>query len=84
MIEYHSGHPSCGFNRIVFSFFFFLGCLPEPGISAHDKRYHTLAMSSIQSFPIHLSSNGDLDLDTGVDVDNDLLDDLGRGVEATH
>lgn len=30
----------------------------------------------------HLSSDGDLDLDTGLDVDNDLLDDLGGGVEA--
>lgn len=29
-----------------------------------------------------LSSNGDLNLDTSVDVDNDLLDDLGGGVEA--
>lgn len=31
---------------------------------------------------LRLSSNGDLNLDTGVDVDNDLLDNLGRGVEA--
>ena len=29
-----------------------------------------------------LSSDGDLNLDTGVDVDNDLLDDLRGGVEA--
>lgn len=29
-----------------------------------------------------LSGNGDLDLDTGLDVDDDLLDDLGGGVEA--
>lgn len=29
-----------------------------------------------------LSSNGDLNLNTGIDVDDDLLDDLGRGVEA--
>jgi hypothetical protein len=28
-----------------------------------------------------LSSNGNLNLDTGIDVDNDRLDDLGRGVE---
>jgi hypothetical protein len=28
-----------------------------------------------------LSGNGDLNLDTSVDVDNDLLDDLGGGVE---
>lgn len=31
---------------------------------------------------LHLSSNGDLDLDTGLDVDNDLLDDLGGGSQA--
>lgn len=30
---------------------------------------------------IRLSSDGDLNLDTSVDVDNDLLDDLGGGVE---
>ena len=30
---------------------------------------------------IHLSSNGDLNLDTGLDVDDDLLDDLSRGVK---
>jgi hypothetical protein len=28
---------------------------------------------------LHLSSNRDLDLDTSLDVDDDLLDDLGRG-----
>lgn len=32
----------------------------------------------------HLSGDGDLDLDTGLDVDDDLLDDLGGGVEAVH
>lgn len=32
---------------------------------------------------IRLSSDGDLNLDTSVDVDNDLLDDLSGGVEAT-
>lgn len=31
---------------------------------------------------MHLSGDGDLDLDTGLDVDDDLLDDLGGGVEA--
>jgi hypothetical protein len=30
---------------------------------------------------IHLSSNGDLNLDTGLDVDDDLLDDLSGGVK---
>lgn len=29
----------------------------------------------------HLRSDGHLDLDTGLDVNNDLLDDLGRGVQ---
>lgn len=29
-----------------------------------------------------LGGDGDLDFDTGLDVDDDLLDDLGRGVEA--
>lgn len=32
-----------------------------------------------QSNQPNLSSNGDLNLDTGLDVDNDLLDDLGGG-----
>lgn len=32
--------------------------------------------------PHHLSSDGDLDLDTGIDVDNDLLDNLGGGSKA--
>lgn len=31
---------------------------------------------------VYLSSNGDLNLNTGLDVDDDLLDDLGGGVEA--
>lgn len=31
---------------------------------------------------LHLSSNGNLDLDTGLNVDNDLLDDLGGGSQA--
>lgn len=30
----------------------------------------------------HLSGDGDLNLNTGLDVDDDLLDDLSRGVEA--
>ena len=29
-----------------------------------------------------LGGNGDLDLDAGLDVDDDLLDDLGGGVQA--
>lgn len=31
---------------------------------------------------MHLSSNGDLDLNTSLDVDDDLLDDLSGGVKA--
>ncbi len=30
----------------------------------------------------HLSGNGDLNLDTGLNVDDDLLDDLSWGVKA--
>jgi hypothetical protein len=31
---------------------------------------------------VHLSSNGDLNLNTSLDVDDDLLDGLGGGEEA--
>ena len=31
----------------------------------------------------YLSSNGDFDLNTGLDIDDDLLDDLGGGVETS-
>lgn len=34
------------------------------------------------SMALVLGSDGNLDLDTGVNVDNDLLDNLGGGVEA--
>lgn len=61
--------------------FLFFCCLPEPGTSQPDQ--------TGVSFPVTLctktnplSSNGDLNLDTGVDVDNDLLDDLSGGVKA--
>jgi len=38
----------------------------------------------LHPFPrTHLSSNGDLDLNTSLDVDNDLLNDLGGGIKAT-
>jgi hypothetical protein len=30
---------------------------------------------------LRLCRNGDLDFNTGLDVDDDLLDNLGRGVE---
>lgn len=32
---------------------------------------------------LNLGGDGDFDLDTGLDVDDDLLDDLGRRVQAT-
>jgi hypothetical protein len=32
---------------------------------------------------LHLSSNRNLNLDTSLNVDNDLLDNLGGGVETT-
>lgn len=47
--------------------------LPSPGTTG-------LSVASLTS--MHLSGDGDLDLDTGLDVDNDLLDNLGGGVEA--
>lgn len=37
---------------------------------------------TLDNHRLHLSSDGDLDLDTGLDVDNDLLDDLGGGGKA--
>lgn len=45
----------------------------------------TTAFSTLQSF-VHpfvsaLCGNGNLHLDAGLDVDDDLLDDLGRGVQ---
>ena len=45
----------------------------------------TTTTASCQGLPhrARLGSDSDLDLDTGLDVDNDLLDDLGGGVEAT-
>jgi hypothetical protein len=43
--------------------------------SYHSQMYHQFLL-------FFLSSNGDLNLDTSLDVDDDLLDDLGRGVKA--
>lgn len=34
-----------------------------------------------RSHSAHLSGNGNLDLNTGLDVDDDLFDDLGRGIQ---
>jgi hypothetical protein len=42
-------------------------------------RYHITPKISIHW--LQLSSNGDLNLDTSLNVDNDLLDNLGWGVE---
>jgi hypothetical protein len=41
-----------------------------------------LSPSEIYITDSDLSSNRDFDLDTSLNVDNDLLDDLGGGVEA--
>ena len=53
------------------------------------ERVQSLSTSKVPVTPtsftmleLCLSSDGDLNLDTSVDVDNDLLDDLGGGVEA--
>ena len=46
---------------------------PSPGTTA----------SVTSPISVHLGGNGNLDLDTSLDVDDDLLDDLGGGVEAT-
>ena len=43
---------------------------------------HTVAKSTSHSVMSNsLSGNGDLDLNTSLDVDDDLLDDLSRGVQ---
>src|ERR1022692_2617150 len=42
---------------------------------------HFLSPSLYPSSTLHLSSNRDFDLDTSLNVDDDLLDDLGRGVK---
>lgn len=48
----------------------------------HLPRRQGLGHSNIfTKLEIRLSSDGDLNLDTSVDVDNDLLDDLSGGVE---
>lgn len=56
---------------------------------SETSTFHTLrdrnqdASVAACPFCTGLSSNGDLDFDTSIDVDNDLLDNLGRGVKAT-
>ena len=61
--------------------FFFFFCLPKLWllVLARARIFSQPRPDSIRL----LSSNGDFDLDTGVDVDNDLLDDLGGSIEAT-
>lgn len=51
--------------------------LAQPG-------HHSVSVSIASSLAssTRLGGDGDLDLDTGLDVDDDLLDDLGGGVEA--
>ena len=45
---------------------------------------HVFSIPPVLAHPYRcLSSNGDLDLDTGLDVDDDLLDDLGGGSKTT-
>ena len=46
--------------------------------------FGSFTIASLRVLPsrtVHLSSDRDFDLDTSLDVDDDLLDDLGRGVE---
>lgn len=60
---------------IVFLYFFFL-------VPWFGQRVPKTAFAASCPLPVgtpNLSSNGDLNLDTGLDVDNDLLDDLGGG-----
>lgn len=54
----------------------------KPAAKTADVRSDTTRPHLISQPLLHLSSNGDLNLDTGLDVDDDLLDDLGRGVQA--
>lgn len=45
------------------------------------------AISSLPQYPcptMHLSSNRDFDLDTSLNVDDDLLDDLCRSVQTAN
>lgn len=41
-----------------------------------------MGLVPIDTASTHLSGNGDLNLNTGLDVDDDLLDDLSGGVKA--
>lgn len=62
---------------------FLLSCLAEPGRHSSKLSYGLPKIPPRDfSHPSHLSGNGDLDLDAGVNVDNDLLDHLSRGGKA--
>lgn len=53
-----------------------------PRSSACPSSLSRTKRPSIHSEPtMHLSSNGDLNLNTGLDVDDDLLDNLSWGVQ---
>lgn len=45
---------------------------------------NTIFPTKYPSTKLHLSSDRNLDLDTSLDVDDDLLDNFGRGVETMH
>ena len=53
-----------------------------PAKAARDFLLQCNYSVSYLSTSLHLSSNGDLNLDTSLDVDDDLLDDLSWGVKA--
>lgn len=54
-------------------------CLPSYRGSYCDLRL--LSCPNLVLPKLHLSSNRNLDFDTSLNVDDDLLDDLGRGIE---
>lgn len=63
-------------HRLLLEALLVVPCLVmKPGTRAPSQTIHS-------SQRLHLSSNGDLNLNTGLDVDDDLLDNLGRGVKA--
>jgi hypothetical protein len=80
--QYHICHG--GDCRIFVLDHFGIFCLPEPNLRSHLTKgvSHHSRPSSLFGRNC-LSSNGDLNLDTSVDVDNDLLNNLSGGVEAT-
>jgi hypothetical protein len=62
-------------DRVVLSSFFH--------IVEADYKYRHIFLLEISIHALYLGSNGNLNLDASLDVDDDLLDNLGRGVEAT-